>query len=139
MSESTFYRLLADLILIVHFSFVSYVVLGLLFIWIGFFCRLRCVRNPYFRATHLLAMVVVVMESVLGFVCPLTTWERDLRIMAGDGEYYKTSFMQHWIHKVLFFDLEPETFTIIYCVFFLALLLSLILIRPRPPRWLRHR
>ena len=42
-------------------------------------------------------------------------------------------------HEVLFLDLEPQTFTIIYALFFLALLLSLIFVRPRLPQWLRRR
>ena len=74
---------------------------------------------------------VVVAESVFGVVCPLTTWEHDLRTLAGSGSHDK-SFMEYWVHRIIFFDLEPETFTLIYGVFFLALVLSFVFI---PPRW----
>lgn len=136
MSSETFHGLLADLILIIHFAFVAFVVLGLVFIWVGFFCGLKSVRNFYFRIGHLLAMAIVVLQSVLGVICPLTSWENELRRLAGGEATYKTSFIQHWLHKILYQDWEPETFTIIYCAFFLALVLSLVFIRPRWPRWL---
>ena len=130
------YSLFADLMLVVHFSYVAFVVLGLLATWIGYFLRQGWARNFYFRATHLAAMAIVVAESVFGIECPLTTWENDLRVAAGGGASYEESFMQHWIHRVMFFELEPEAFTIIYCVFFAALVLSFIVVRPNWPRWL---
>ena len=85
MSHEALHGLLADAILIVHFAFVAYVVVGLLVVWIGFFLRWRFIRSIWFRSTHLLAMGVVVAETVFGVVCPLTTWEHDLRTLAGSG------------------------------------------------------
>ena len=133
MSDAAYTTLLADLILVVHFAFVAFVVLGLVFVWIGHFLRLRSVRNFWFRALHILAMGVVVAEALFGVFCPLTTWESELRRQAGESGVYEESFMQHWIHKVLFFDLDPGTFTVIYSVFFLAMVLSLVFVPPGPP------
>ena len=70
MSDRWIYGVLADVVLVVHFAFVAYVVLGLLFIWIGRAFRRRCVRNFWFRATHLLAMGIVVAEQVCGVARP---------------------------------------------------------------------
>ena len=53
------YSLLADLMLLVHFAFVAFVVLGFLAIWVGYFCRWPFVRDLRFRVAHLLAMSVV--------------------------------------------------------------------------------
>lgn len=133
MLSSTGYLLLADLVLLVHFAFVAFVVLGLVAIWIGWFAKARFVRNFWFRAAHILAMGVVVVESVFGVTCPLTVWERDLR-RAGGAEVHEASFMQHWVHKLMFFDLTPATFLVIYVVFFSAMLLSLIVVRPNGPK-----
>ena len=33
------YSVLADLVLLVHFGFVAFVVLGFVLIWVGYFCR----------------------------------------------------------------------------------------------------
>ncbi len=129
-----FYLVLADLILILHVAFVAFVIVGLLLVWIGWWRRWDFVRRPWFRITHLAAIGVVVAESVLGFVCPLTTWEDKLRLLAGGEERYAGSFIQHWLHRLLFYDVEPRVFTVIYIVFFLAVALSFWLVPPRRTR-----
>ena len=77
------YTLLADLILAVHFAFVTFVVAGLVLIWVGFFLHWTFVRDWRFRIAHLLAMAFVLGESLTGFICPLTTWENQLRLRGG--------------------------------------------------------
>lgn len=131
------YTFLADLILLIHFGYVAFVALGLLATWIGYFLRRRWAQNFYFRAAYLACMAIVVAESAFGIECPLTTWENDLRVEAG-GASYQESFMEDWIHRLMFFDLSAGTFTIIYVVFFAALVLSLIVIPPSLPAWLRR-
>lgn len=128
------YLVLADLTLIVHAAFVAFVVIGLMLIWIGRFRGWAFVCNFWFRVAHLAAIGVVAAESLAGFVCPLTTWENRLRLMAGGEERYQGSFIQHWLHQVLFFDLSETVFTVIYVVFFTAVALSLWLMPPRMPR-----
>jgi hypothetical protein len=75
------------------------------------------------------------MESVSGMTCPLTTWENDLRLMAGGGQY-SGSFVQHWIHRAMFFQASEFMFTTVYVLFFLIVLLSFCLVRPDWPDWL---
>ena len=125
--------MLAHIVLLIHFAFVTFVVLGLLLTWLGYFLRWKFVRNFYFRAAHLLAMAVVLLEALFGVVCPLTTWEIQLRKLGGQVVYEDQTFMQYWIHKIMFFQLEQTTFTIIYSVFFTALLLSFIFVFPELP------
>ena len=134
--NSRLYGLAADAVLVVHFAFVAFVVLGLVVILLGGMLRWKFVHNFYFRTTHLVAMGYVVMESVAGITCPLTTWENDLRLMAGGDGPYAGSFVQHWIHRVMFFQASETTFTAIYIVFFLVVLLSFGLVRPDWPEWL---
>jgi hypothetical protein len=129
------YLLLADLTLIVHAAFVAFVIVGLVLIWIGRLFRWGFVRNRWFRFTHLVAIGVVAAESLAGFVCPLTTWEDRLRLLAGGEERYQGSFIQHWLHQVMFFDLPERVFTAAYVSFFLAVALSLWFV---PPHWRRR-
>ena len=138
MTSPDTYRLLADILLVVHFIFVSFVVIGLLVTWLGYFLRWVFVRNFYFRLAHILAMAVVLLESVFGVVCPLTTWEIQLRKLGGQVVYEDQTFMQYWIHKIMFFQLEPATFTTIYSCFFTALVLSFIFVFPELP-WRREK
>ena len=125
---------LADAILVVHFAYVAFVVVGLVLVWLGYFLGWGWVRNFWFRALHLASMGIVVAESVLGIVCPLTVWEDDLRRRAGQDPGSEKGFVAEWVHRLMFFDLEPWVFTIIYVVFFAALVTSFILVRPRWPR-----
>ena len=127
----TGYKLLADLILIIHFAFVVFVVAGLVLIWIGYFARWNFVRNPWFRLGHLVAMGIVVTEALCGVICPLTAWEADLRLKAGEDQTYAGSFIQHWVHRVMFFQFSENIFTAIYVGFFVLIVLSFVLIRPR--------
>jgi hypothetical protein len=50
------YTLLADAILVIHFAFVAFVVLGFVVIWIGYFARWSFVRDLRFRLVHVAAM-----------------------------------------------------------------------------------
>jgi hypothetical protein len=128
------YGVLADAILILHFAFVIFVISGLIMIWLGYFAGWKFVRNPWFRVAHLLAMGVVVAESVFGVICPLTTWEAELRIKAGEDPRYAGSFIQHWVHRVMFFEIPEKAFAIIYVIFFSLIVLSFVMVRPRPFR-----
>jgi hypothetical protein len=126
---------LADLILLIHFFYVLFVVLGLAVVWLGYFFSWSFVRNFWFRLAHLLAMGYVAAESLMGAVCPLTLWENQLRLKAGGG-FYQASFMEHWIHRIMYYDASPETFAVIYVLFFGAVLLSFWLVAPKRPKLL---
>jgi hypothetical protein len=128
---------LADLVLVMHAAFVAFVVIGLVLIWVGRFRGWAFVRNVWFRAAHLAAMGVVAAESLAGLVCPLTTWENRLRLLAGGQQRYAGSFIQHWLYPLIFFDLGEHVFTVAYLSFFLAVVLSFWLIPPRWPRRIR--
>ena len=129
-----FYRLLADLIVVLHLAYVAFVVLGMLLIVVGIVRRWQWVRNFWFRAVHFLLIAIVVAESLGGIVCPLTEWERQLRI-AGGQEGDPTSFVGRLVHAVLFIDNAPEgVLTTCYCLFGLAVLATLVAAPPRRPR-----
>lgn len=116
MSDSIFYSLLADTILIVHFAYVIFVVLGFLLVLIGLLARWSWIYNKIFQVSHLTAIGVVVLQAWFGQLCPLTVWENELRRRAGQSGYTET-FIEHWLHKVLFYPAEPWVFTMIYTCF----------------------
>ena len=126
--------MLADLILVVHALFVSFVVFGLAAVLLGKCRRWGWVRNLRFRLLHLAAIGVVVAESWLGLACPLTEWENLAREAAG-GVAYSNSFIQHWLHEILFYDFAPWVFTLAYTVFGALVLAAWLLVPPEhPPR-----
>ncbi|GAO35336.1 membrane protein [Sulfuricella sp. T08] len=119
--------LLADAVLIVHFLFVLFVVGGLLAIWTGAALGWAWVRDIRFRLAHLAAILFVMTESLVGMACPLTVWEDFLRKTGSDG----ASFMQHWVGRLIFYDLPEWAFTLAYVLFALAVLATFRLVRPR--------
>ena len=117
--------LLADVILIVHFAFVLFVVGGLALIWIGALSGWKWVRHFWFRVAHLAAIVFVAGEALAGIWCPLTLWEAALR-----GRHADKSFVAQWIHRILFYDLPEWVFTILHVGFALLVATTWWWIRP---------
>ncbi|QJR16600.1 DUF2784 domain-containing protein [Usitatibacter palustris] len=116
----------ADLILVVHAAFVLFVVASLPAIWVGAAFGWRWVRNRWFRGLHLAAIAFVVIETVLGFMCPLTIWEDALR-----GTSDERGFIARWVHGWLFYQWPPWVFNAIYIAFGLAVALTWFLLPPR--------
>jgi hypothetical protein len=123
----------ADLILTIHFGYVIIVVAGLFVIILGGFLRWRFVRNFWLRTIHLIMILIVVFEAIFEISCPLTVWEYDLRIAAGQQNASNVSFVARLIHQLILYDFPPIVFTIGYCLFGLAVLASWWLIPPRLP------
>jgi hypothetical protein len=102
----------ADAILLVHAAFVIFVVAGLPAIWIGVALGRPFAFNRWFRGMHLAAIAFVVVESLLGYLCPLTIWEDALR-----GTQSDQGFIQRWVHAWLFWRAPAWVFTAVYAVF----------------------
>lgn len=132
MSANTL-RVFADLVLLTHIAFVGFVVAGLLVILGGGYRGWRWIRNPWFRAAHLAAIALVVVQAWFGIVCPLTVLEMHLREAAGDSTYGGT-FIAHWLRRLLFYDAPPWAFGVCYTLFGLAVIGSWLKFRPRPLR-----
>jgi len=124
------YQLLADAVLVAHFAVVVFVVGGLLAIFIGNSRGWRWVNGLLFRVAHLLAIGVVVLQAWLGRLCPLTILELWLRERAGQAAF-EGSFVQHWLERLLYFDLPLWMFTVAYTLFGLLVLMSWFLFPPR--------
>jgi hypothetical protein len=124
------YRVLADLVVIVHFAYVLGVILGLLAILLGWLLNWQWVRNRWFRGIHLLMILIVVFQAWLGVMCPLTVWEQQLRKKAGQ-QTYQGDFIANWVHDTLFFEAAPWVFTLCYTLFGGLVLATLFLVKPR--------
>ena len=131
MQPEFHYLLAADLMLFGHVLFVGFVVIGLVLILLGKPLDWSWVRNPWFRLAHLAAIGIVVLQSWVGRICPLTIWEMALRERAGDVTY-RGSFIAHWLESALYFQAPPWVFAVCYTVFGAVVVASWIWIRPRP-------
>lgn len=133
MSRESVLLFLADAILVTHVLFVLFVTFGLVSIYLGQLLRWRWIRDRIFRIAHLLAIGIVVVQSWIGVICPLTKWEMLLRETAG-AEVYSGSFVQNWLHKLLYYGAPEWVFVVLYTVFGGLVLASWYLVRPNQSR-----
>lgn len=85
------YRLLADLVLVLHLCFVGFVVAG----------GLAVLRWPRLAWLHLPALALGAWVVLAGEVCPMTPLENSLRQAAGGG-VYRDSFIEHYLIAVIY-------------------------------------
>jgi len=130
MQDSTLYRVAADAVLIVHATFVMFVIAGLALVLIGGWRDWSWVRDYRFRLLHLLAIGIVVVQSWLGAACPLTRWEMSLRARAGDATY-PGAFIAHWVERLLYYRAPDWVFVVLYSAFGALVVASWFWVRPR--------
>lgn len=126
------YQFLADLIVLLHLAYATFVVLALLVVLVGSYFGWAWVRNFWFRTVHLLLMGIVAAETVLGITCPLTVWEKQLRDLAGQTTY-TGSFLGNLAHGALFIEAPDWVFGVAYLLFFVAVVAALVVSHPRWP------
>ena len=88
--------LTADLIVLIHFAFILFVIFG------GFLVM----KWRWFIWLHVPAVVWGALLEFFGWICPLTTLENELR-RNKDGEVYANGFIEHYIIPVIY----PEELT----------------------------
>lgn len=122
--------LLADAVLVVHICIAAFVVGGLVFVIVGNLKHWSGANNIWFRVAHVAAIGIVVSESWLGYVCPLTTLEMWLRSRAGAASY-GGGFIEHWLQQLLFYSAPPWVFVAVYTLFALFALVTWWYFPPR--------
>lgn len=107
-----------------------FVVIGFLLILVGRFTDWSWIYHRVFRFVHLLAIAFVVAQSYLGQICPLTIWENYLRIDSGQAGY-EGSFIRYWLQRILYYDVDPWIFGIIYTILGSAVLVVTVVDRKK--------
>jgi hypothetical protein len=87
------YHVLADAVVILHFAFLAFVVVGGVF----------ALRWPRVARVHVPAAVWGVLIEFFGWICPLTPLEIALRQRAGEAPY-SGGFVAHYIMSVMYPD-----------------------------------
>jgi hypothetical protein len=85
------YRILADVLLVLHLGFIAYVVAGGLL-------SLRWPRNTW---AHLPCAAWGALIEFTGWICPLTPLEQRWRILGGQ-ESYQESFIEHYLLPLIY-------------------------------------
>ena len=103
------YRLLADLVVLVHLAFIVFVAVGAFLAW----------RWPQLVWAHIPVVVWAVAIVAIGFTCPLTPLEKLLRRRAG-GEAYDEGFIDHYLEGVVY----PGRYILLARAFVAALIVA---------------
>ena len=85
------YRFFADVVVLVHFGFVLFVIVGVVLVH-------RWKTVAWF---HLPAVAWGTLIEFMGWICPLTPLEIWLRVMAGQSGY-ETGFIAHYLLPILY-------------------------------------
>lgn len=85
------YAILADLILLTHLCFVAFVSVGVLAVLLW----------PRLALLHVPCLMYGAAIELIGWICPLTPLEQDLRWHAGQ-EGYAGGFIEHYMESLLY-------------------------------------
>ena len=85
------YSLLADLILIVHFIFILFVICG----------GILAFKNIRWAWLHVPIFLWGSIVNLMGWVCPLTPLEVELRLRAGES-IFQQGFIEHYIGNAIY-------------------------------------
>lgn len=100
------YKILADIIVVMHFAWILFMLIGFIFTIAGFFWK-RFFDRWLFRTVHLFGIIYVSTLALMGKYCPLTIWENTLRQEYDPNLTYPGSFMIHYAEKLVYPDINP--------------------------------
>lgn len=103
-------RLAADAVVVIHFLFVAFVVLG----------GLLVLRWPKVAYLHIPAAMWGAAIELAGGICPLTPLENSFRRQAGEAAY-SAGFIEHYVLPVLYPAALTRNTQILLGVFVIAL------------------
>jgi hypothetical protein len=107
--SSLIFRVLADLVVVLHIGFVLFVVLG------GFLVR----RWPRLIYVHVPVAVYGVLIELVGWVCPLTPLENHLRSLGGEAGY-SGGFVEHYLLPILYPNALTRNVQLLLALFVVA-------------------
>jgi hypothetical protein len=128
------YKIVADLIVIIHFGWILFMLAGFsLTVYSTFnvyimrtpqdYCK-RFFDKWIFRTIHLCGILFVAFLAILREYCPLTIWENTLRRNYNPQTQYPGSFLIHYIERFVYPNVHPLLIlipTVIVAVFTLVM------------------
>src|SRR4030067_3194555 len=114
------YRLIADFLVALHLLWILFMLAGVALILWGILFKRIILNWFWFRTLHLAGIIYVGALSIQGKLCPLTTWENQLRAKSDPASAYTGSFIIHYIEKIVYPEVDPvllQTATITIGIF----------------------
>ena len=115
------YKILADMIVTMHFAWILFMLIGFIFTLYGFF-RKDFWNRWLFRTIHLFGILYVSSLAIMRKDCPLTLLENALRAKYSSALIYPGSFMVYYVEKFVYPDVNllliliPTAFIAIFSI-----------------------
>tara|TARA_B100000989_G_scaffold288139_1_gene258544 strand:- start:576 stop:947 length:372 start_codon:yes stop_codon:yes gene_type:complete len=117
--------LFSEIILLLHLLIFLFITLSFILIPIGYFQKWEWVKNKYYRSIHLILMGIISIETILGFMCPLTILENYFR-----DDIKVDNKLTEIAHQILYWDLPNYQFIILYILSFSYLIFLWFFFKP---------
>jgi hypothetical protein len=112
----------ADLLMIIHFLWAAFMVIGLpLGLWL---------RSAALRWVHFWGMALTALFAATGMYCPLTVWEEWLRWKTDPGFSFEESFLAHHLSSILYPQIEPWMLRSASVFWGALTVLAMVVVRP---------
>ena len=113
-----FYQVTADLVIVTHFMWILFVVLGFpVFLYLNL---------PGWRLLHLAALIATIIMQITRTICPLTYLEAYLKSKNISDAVYPGAFIIEKVESMIYVDdlITLERITWLTTIFFIMVLLS---------------
>lgn len=91
-----FYQFAADIVIVIHFLWIAFVILGFpVFLWLN---------SARWRLIHLAAVIWMVLMQVTRSICPLTYLEVWLKSEGREAEVYSGKFIIETLERLIYVD-----------------------------------
>jgi hypothetical protein len=91
------YKVLADIVVLVHFLWILFLVFGAFF----------GIKNRVVKIVHISGLVFAFILHIFNWYCPLTHIEVWLRARHNPALTYTGSFIAHYAERLIYIDLSP--------------------------------
>ena len=125
------YKIFADLIVVMHFLWILFMLSGFFLTLKGFF-NLKFFDRWLFRTLHLCGILYVGLLALLREYCPLTILENSLRARYNPELTYPGSFIVYYIEKLVYPDVNA--LIILIPTIFIALVTIVVYIIKPPAK-----
>ena len=115
----------SEIVLLLHFFIFLFIVFSFFFIPFGYYKNWEWVKNKNYRLIHLFLMGIVLIETILGFMCPLTILENFLR-----SDIKVNNKFTEIIHQIMYWNFSNYQFIILYLLSFLYLIFLWFFFKP---------
>lgn len=115
-------------LLALHFAIIAFNVVGCVLIPFGAWRGWRWVYGFWWRLAHLLSLVVVALQALMGRACFLTTWQGQL-----SGATRVQPMIAEWMDRLIYWPVPLWVFAIAYLAVFLYVIALWVRVAPRKP------